>query len=44
MQEEALPAAKRKDEEEDVRDADGYPYATRVPQTKAAGDGGLKDG
>ena len=26
------------------RDADGYPYATRVPQTKAAGDGGVKDG
>ena len=28
----------------DGADADGYPYATRVPQTKAAGDGGVKDG
>ena len=27
-----------------VTDADGYPYATRVTQTKAAGDGGVKDG
>ena len=25
-------------------DADGYPYATRVTQTKAGGDGGVKDG
>ena len=25
-------------------DADGYPYATRVPQAKTVGDGGVEDG